>query len=613
MLRKIATAAAVFGFGVSALAAGFDGKTLATNDWFDADFTTGIAVGSAVVANSTTGITYGAGSWTSVPATGTATIVADSDAGEGATMLAINAPGEELTFTPDAQGSPTGMETSSLLVKGDAVDELPAMGADVQAAFAICDDGTAAVPCGYTAAGWTNLVYSGAMSGLTNAWCTVYVDFANVENVRYVRYSVQPAGGDVTVLADAGGTTWFQAGCNATTITSVSLSGTGSCRTINGDRLVETVSYVATYNGVSYQTLEDALAAGLADNWANGSVILVDDVTWRPTVRGAKYLIDRGAYTLDIVDASVSVSANNITNTVNGLAYYWIGGGTGSWTETANWSLYDGGAAAGAYPNGENDTAFFTADANITLNSYVNTRFLFTSGTLTLSGNGSGGIRVNSSNNTAPMIFGGTGTLRLAGVSINIPYTTQGRDYNSQISNNIEVVSGTTNYVKLSTGNSRYAYAHIRGRLTGGGCLIVYCGNNSNSYRSMFYGDLSSFTGTLVSSVPHNRGILLDQGAASGGTWSGMALGTLQIDDGCGVYLNSKSGEFGIGELVGTGVLYADGGTDGVELVLNVGGGNTDFASGVTFTRYTSSSKDVCVRKVGTGTMDYQLVHGDSV
>ena len=95
-------------------AAGFDGKTLVTNDWFDASFTA-LAVDTVIATNTATGITRGAGTWTSAPTNGTAKIVADG----GATKLAIDAPDEELTFTPAALASATGMGTSGSAVRRD--------------------------------------------------------------------------------------------------------------------------------------------------------------------------------------------------------------------------------------------------------------------------------------------------------------------------------------------------------------------------------------------------------------------------------------------------------------------------------------------------------------
>ena len=87
--------------------------------------------------------------------------------------------------------------------------------------------------------------------------------------------------------------------------------------------------------------------------------------------------------------------------------YYWIGGASGDWSNGANWSLSEGGASAGAYPNSGDDTAFFPSGASLTLNSYAKVRKIFTDGTLTLAGNGNGGIQTTANNNTAPLTIGG--------------------------------------------------------------------------------------------------------------------------------------------------------------------------------------------------------------
>ena len=82
-MKKILAMTAAFVCTFCAMAAGFDGMNLTTNDWFDASFTA-LAADTAIAQGDTTGITPGAGSWTSVPTTGKATIAADDDAGGGA-------------------------------------------------------------------------------------------------------------------------------------------------------------------------------------------------------------------------------------------------------------------------------------------------------------------------------------------------------------------------------------------------------------------------------------------------------------------------------------------------------------------------------------------------
>ena len=168
-------------------------------------------------------------------------------------------------------------------------------------------------------------------------------------------------------------------------------------------------------------------------------------------------------------------------------SYYWIGGSSAEWSDGANWSLTEGGAAANAYPNGNADEAYFPAGANLALNSFVTVRKIFTDGTLTLSGNGSGGVRTSSSNNTAPFTMGGTGLVRLAGITVNVPYATSAANAETQVSNNLEIVAGTTNTFTLCTGNTRYASVYLRGALSGSGTMIVRINTNSCNYQAYFY------------------------------------------------------------------------------------------------------------------------------
>ena len=327
-------------------AAGFDGKTLVTNDWFDASFTS-LAVDTVIATNTTTGITLGAGSWTSAPTNGTAKIVADEDVGGGATKLTVDAPDEELTFTPAALASATGMETVSVEVNTVSVPTLTDPEGDAQTAFAIYSpDGEAHSLAAYVSDGtspvWTNFVYASA-AGLTNAWFTLTLDFATVDNVRYVRYSITPPAGSLTVLADSEGTQWFRsANSAATTIQSISVTGTGDIRSFTGDSLAEAV---ASYNGVNYETMPDAIAAAVADSWSNGNVTLLSNVTWKPLSTGS-YNIDIDGHVLTI-DGAIYTSEGTVY-TVSGLEYYWIGESGASWHAKTSWSRSSGGESLGA-------------------------------------------------------------------------------------------------------------------------------------------------------------------------------------------------------------------------------------------------------------------------
>ena len=177
--------------------------------------------------------------------------------------------------------------------------------------------------------------------------------------------------------------------------------------------------------------------------------------------------------------------------------FYWIGGASSEWASGNNWSLTEGGEAASAYPNGGEDTAFFPSGASLTLNSYAKVRKIFTDGTLTLAGNGNGGIQTVANNNTAPLTIGSTGLIRLAGVNIIAPYATKASSARTEITNAIEIVEGTTNILRIATGSSRYASLHVLGALSGSGTLIVRSNVDSNSYQAYFYGDASAFAGVF--------------------------------------------------------------------------------------------------------------------
>ena len=214
-----------------AAAAGADGLNLTTNDWFDASFTA-LTADTPIAQGGTTGITRGAGSWTAVPSSGTAKIVEDAD-NNSATVLSVEAPEEELEFTPAAFASPTGMETVTFKVKADAIATLPTP-SDAQTAFTLYSaDGANYALMGYVSDGagavWTNLTGVTA-SAIVNTWFDLTLDFSGANSSRVVRFAVNG-----TMLADSDGATWFPVvKQTATTINSLSFSGVGDVKTFNG-------------------------------------------------------------------------------------------------------------------------------------------------------------------------------------------------------------------------------------------------------------------------------------------------------------------------------------------------------------------------------------------
>ena len=354
MKKMLAAMVALCG-ALCACAAGFDGKNLVTNDWFDASFTS-LEVDTVIVTNTTTGITSGAGMWTEAPTNGTATIVADTDAGGGATCLSLNAPGELLKFTPAPFSVTSGMETVVAEFKADAIDSLPDLPETAQGGFTVYMDANDVLSAkGWTSTGWTTLS-SAQVDSLTNQWVTVYLDFATVNDVRYVRYSVKPAAGALSVLSDANGDSWFQARTNATTVSAVAFSGVANCRTISGDSLEEVM--VATYNGGSYATVAAAIAAGEADSWANGKVVLLANATWAPIAAGT-YNIDVASFTLDATETEYTLTTDTTAGAVTATRIYTWAGSVDTWLSAANWTVGNDAHVATTYP-GEVVTEPFT-------------------------------------------------------------------------------------------------------------------------------------------------------------------------------------------------------------------------------------------------------------
>ena len=337
-----------------AAAAGTDGLSLTTNDWYDASFTA-LTVDTPIAQGGTVGITRGAGSWTAVPSSGTAKIVEDAD-NNSATVLAVNASGEELEFTPAALQNATGMETAQFRVKAEAVDALTAI-SDAQAAFALYSaDGANYALMGYVSDGagavWTNL--TGVTAGtLANTWYDLTMDFCGEGSARVVRFAVNG-----TILADSDGTTWFPVvKQNATTINSLAFTGVGSLQSFSGDSLAAASANVARYNGTDYPSVAAAIAAGEADSWANGSVTLLANAEWTPTAAGT-YNIALGSYTLSNT-GDYTISAGETAGTVTAARIYTWNGSSYTWLSAANWTVGSDAHAAATYP-GENTTDPFT-------------------------------------------------------------------------------------------------------------------------------------------------------------------------------------------------------------------------------------------------------------
>ena len=313
--KKIAMAAVAFGTAAlcatSVHAGGFNGKPLATNDWFDVGFTND-DVGQLT---STTGIPTGKGSWTHIPSGG-AEVVSDS----GYCLIIDTDGNDPLTLTPAALPNTVSNETISVEVLATpSTDELEDPIGSPISAFALRDDGSAITPVAYVAGGWTNLVYSPDAEHLTNAWFTLYTDFATVGDTKYLRFSIKPANGTPTIpangtptiLEDSTGETWFPAATNATNISSVSLTGSTSCRTISGDALFDAV---ASANGTNYATFAEAITAAEAYYTTNGSYPTITVLNGATEQDNPDWTIDNGNLVHKPYVAAVIASDGVTTN-----------------------------------------------------------------------------------------------------------------------------------------------------------------------------------------------------------------------------------------------------------------------------------------------------------
>ena len=591
-------------------AAGFDGLALTTNDWFDAGFTS-LAADTAIVADSTTGITRGAGSWTAVPATGSATVVTDPSDAE-ATYLSIDAIDETLTFTPAALASATGMETVTFNVQTIAIDELTDPGSDAQAAFAIYSaDGVAHSLVGYVAGGWTNFTYASA-ADLTNAWFTLYTDFATVGNVRYVRYSIKP-GAEVIVLGDSEGTTWFpSAAPSATTVASVSFTGCGNCRSFSGDSLAEVSDYV--YTGLAgdglWVTPGNWTLGGVVPASAPGagdSVVIDGDFTvvvangqnvGNLSLSNGASLVGPGPYAVDVAEGVVALT--RIPS-----SFVWTNTGTGNWETLANWTV--NGRATDVLPGGTDEVQFPGSLGNDVFVKYstsqtVSNAVFDAEVTLRIVGTRHDYyLYANEISGDGKLILTNAAIGARGVVSGNTSYST-----NLTVNVDVEMAPASTNRLFCAVGN-----IVMNGDMSGCGCVeaSIY----KQSFGPQFNGDNENFSGEYWVAV--NTGARRDYTQfADGGATSSNASWRVIGSDGYKAFFAKNNETYYFGALNGivdnsngTGNGYVNG------CWAEVGALNVDCAFGGHYSRgYGSSGKPNDphinhIRKVGTAKLTLTL------
>ena len=187
----------------------------------------------------------------------------------------------------------------------------------------------------------------------------------------------------------------------------------------------------------------------------------------------------------------------------------WTGaGGDGKWGNGANWSLNGERMLA---PPLEVDAAVFQAKgAGVAWEVDVDANPAIAKVRIDGAARFSGG-RITCSD------FGGGGVLSLAGATL------YRNDADLVISNDLEIVAGTTNAIRLASDKNNVYNCHLYGDMTGAGYLDVAMHANGGADKGMkFHGDNRAFAGTFNSTTYYARnGTSFDTAAcaSAGAVW----------------------------------------------------------------------------------------------
>ena len=266
--------------------------------------------------------------------------------------------------------------------------------------------------------------------------------------------------------------------------------------------------------------------------------------------------------------------------------YYWIGGVASDWSNGSNWSLTEGGAAAGAYPSDyASDEAFVTTAATISLPfANANVSNLVVNANVSLTG---GKIRAKT--------ISGSGKLTmLDGTSF---YASEG----STVSADVEIPAGATVYADTSATYAGFTFT-AECALTGSG-TIQFKGNRPSH---PLYWDASGFSGTVVvvqDSQNRNNTTIRSTSATHGGmSWQVANSG------GGDTGFITQDGTYTFGSLNGTVYIANSKGASTYAYVKNVimevGALNGDDVLGGQVSRTATRANDgAYIRKVGTGVL----------
>ena len=268
--------------------------------------------------------------------------------------------------------------------------------------------------------------------------------------------------------------------------------------------------------------------------------------------------------------------------------YYWIGGDSVEWANGSNWSLTEGGAAAGSYPSDYSiDEAVVGSAVTITLpssnanvsNLYINANVSFTGGKI-----------------HAKTISGSGKLTMLDGTTF---YATE---YCTTVSVDVEIPQNATVNVSNNGGSKNYGYGVMftdECALTGAGTIVF------DSYRpsNPLYWDARGFSGTVIvvkdSQTRNNTTIHSENATHEGMSWQ-------VVNSGAGdTGFITQEGTYKFGSL--TGMVYIAKSKEYAyvkNVLMEIGALNGDDVLGGLIARTASRANDgAYIRKVGTGVL----------
>ena len=276
------------------------------------------------------------------------------------------------------------------------------------------------------------------------------------------------------------------------------------------------------------------------------------------------------------------VSDGTFTATRAAATFTWVGGASGEWTETANWTV--GGDYAAVAP-GTNDEVVVGTEADITFSNAGYAKKVTLNADATFSG----------TSIQCPQ-YSGSGTLSVAGIKLTAPTTGH-----FTIDTPINVVAETSNTFTLETATSSsqsdWRYIYFNAAISGSGAIVLNQRSRQGLAGGHFSGDCSAFAGSIsVINCKDSR----DTSNFSGlNTTSSNAVYTVVgRDDAKASMFAAANTTYFIGALNGTVYQQSVNANGPAGVVLEIGGRNENCAFGGNLS--VKDNGKTAIRKVGT-------------